>query len=166
MGINSGQKELPFHQLVVCSICGGYGRYQVFMTYTSLSLFFIPFLKWGRRYYVTMSCCGSVYELAPEVGKRIARGEQAEIRPADLTLVKEGRRQAWAPDGGYGDSQRTVFAGDLKDNGAGESGGYCGLANGDFSPAGAAGGKRVCGNCGYETTEDFSYCPKCGEKLK
>lgn len=142
MGINSGQKELPFRQLVVCGICGGYGRYQVFMTYTSLSLFFIPILKWGRRYYVTMSCCGSVYELAPEVGKRIAKGEQAEIYPADLTLVKRGRRQAWAPDSGYGDSQE------------------------DCGPAKAAGGKHVCENCGYETSEDFSYCPKCGEKLK
>ncbi len=142
IGINSGQKELPFHQLVVCGVCEGYGRYQVFMTYTSLSLFFIPILKWGRRYYVTMSCCGSVYELAPEVGKRIARGEQVEIYPADLTLVKRGRRQAWAPDSGYGDSQE------------------------DCGPAKAAGGKHVCENCGYETSEDFSYCPKCGEKLK
>ncbi|MCI9360162.1 MAG: zinc ribbon domain-containing protein [Hungatella sp.] len=142
IGINSGQKELPFHQLVVCGVCEGYGRYQVFMTYTSLSLFFIPILKWGRRYYVTMSCCGSMYELAPEVGKRIAKGEQAEIYPADLTLVKRGRRQAWAPDSGYGDSQE------------------------DCGPAKAAGGKHVCENCGYETSEDFSYCPKCGEKLK
>lgn len=128
MGINSGQKELPFHQLVICPVCGGYGRYQVFMTYTSLSLFFIPILKWGRRYYVTMSCCQSVYELTPEAGRRIARGQQAEIRPEDLTLVKEGRRQAWAPESGLAD-------------------------------------RHVCGNCGYETTEDFSYCPKCGQKL-
>ena len=128
MGINSGQKELPFHQLVICGICGGYGRYQVFMTYTSLSLFFIPVFKWGRRYYVTMSCCKSVYELTPEAGRRIARGEQTEIRPEELTLVKEGRRQGWAP-------------------------------------AGSAGGMHVCAHCGYETEEDFAYCPKCGEKL-
>lgn len=130
MGINSGQKELSSHQLVICGICGGYGRYQVFMTYTSLSLFFIPVLKWGRRYYVTMSCCNTVYELVPEVGRRIARGEQVEIVPSDLTLVKEGRRQQWT--GGSGSAVR----------------------------------KRICQNCGYETEEDFSYCPKCGSELK
>ncbi len=24
---------------------------------------------------------------------------------------------------------------------------------------------KRCGNCGYETTENFAYCPKCGERL-
>lgn len=38
-GIDSGQKELPFHQLEICGRCGSYGRYQVFMTYMCLSLF-------------------------------------------------------------------------------------------------------------------------------
>lgn len=126
-GINSGQKELSSAQLVICNICGGYGRYQVFMTYTSLSLFFIPVLKWGRRYYVTMSCCGSVYELGPETGRRIAGGEKVELGPSDLTLVKAGRREPWHISGG---------------------------------------GKRICGSCGYETDEDFTYCPKCGGRLE
>jgi hypothetical protein len=91
-GINSGQKKLSSGQLVICNICGSYGRYEVFMTYTSLSLFFIPVLKWGRRYYVTMSCCGTVYELDGEAGRRLAGGENVEISPSDLTLVKEGRK--------------------------------------------------------------------------
>ncbi|MBE7047739.1 MAG: zinc-ribbon domain-containing protein, partial [Ruminococcaceae bacterium] len=25
--------------------------------------------------------------------------------------------------------------------------------------------QKRCRNCGYETTEDFDFCPKCGEKL-
>lgn len=126
-GINSGRKELSSGQLVICNICGGYGRYQIFMTYTSLSLFFIPVLKWGRHYYVTMSCCGSVYDLNPEKGRRMARGEDVEIGPSDLSLVKTGTRQQWqAP------SER----------------------------------RRVCGSCGYETREDFAYCPKCGSRLE
>ena len=24
---------------------------------------------------------------------------------------------------------------------------------------------KKCGNCGYETEEDFEYCPKCGRRL-
>lgn len=131
MGIQSGQKELSFNQLVICSVCGSYGRYQVLMTYTSLSLFFIPILKWGRRYYVTLPCCKTVYELAPEMGKRIARGEPVEITMADLTLVKAGRREHM-----------------------------------EYPADPVTGRKRVCEACGYETGEDFSYCPKCGSELK
>lgn len=125
-GINSGQKKLSSGQLAICNICGSYGRYEVFMTYTSLSLFFIPVLKWGRRYYVTMSCCGTVYELDGEAGRRLSGGENVEISPSDLTLVKEGRKQQWK---------------------------------------GLSGTKRSCVNCGYETEEDFAYCPKCGNRL-
>ncbi len=125
-GINSGQKELSSDQLVICNICGGYGRYQVYMTYTSLSLFFIPVLKWGRSYYVKMSCCNSIYQLNGDVGKRMAAGEKPEISQSDLTLVKSGKREQWKA---------------------------------------LAGRKRSCRNCGYETEEDFAYCPKCGGRL-
>lgn len=91
-GIQSGQKELNYKELVICEQCGSYGRYQVFMTYLCLSLFFIPVLKWGRRYYVRMSCCSALYELNDETGRRIARGETAEIKASDLKLVQEGNR--------------------------------------------------------------------------
>lgn len=39
MGITDGRKELNYSQTEICSVCGCYGRYQVFMTYTVLSLF-------------------------------------------------------------------------------------------------------------------------------
>lgn len=45
MGITDGRKQLDFTQTVICGVCGKYGRYQVFMTYTVLSLFFIPMLQ-------------------------------------------------------------------------------------------------------------------------
>ena len=40
MGITDGRKDFEFAQTMICNICGKYGRYQVFMTYTVLSLFF------------------------------------------------------------------------------------------------------------------------------
>ena len=49
MGITDGRKQLDFTQTVICGVCGKYGRYQVFMTYTVLSLFFIPCFKWNRH---------------------------------------------------------------------------------------------------------------------
>ena len=57
------------------------------MPCTALSLFFIPVLKWNRRYYVQASCCGAVFELDAEIGRRIAAGEEVEIREEHLTRV-------------------------------------------------------------------------------
>ncbi len=128
-GVSSGQKELKFSQLVVCQLCGSYGRCQAFMTYMCLSLFFIPILKWNRRYYVKMSCCGSVYELDKEIGQRIARGEVLEIPASALTLVQTM------------DTQNETWKGSFQAQ------------------------RKHCPDCGYETTEDFAYCPKCGQKF-
>ena len=33
------------------------------------------------------NCCNTLYELDPEIGKRIARGEELEIMPDNLTKV-------------------------------------------------------------------------------
>lgn len=123
-GVDTRTKEIQYSKTVICMQCGGYGRYQIFMTYTCLSLFFIPVFKWNRQYFVKMSCCDTVYGISPEMGKRISRGEQVDITEHDLVLVQSGRRQ----DYGWNE-------------------------------------KKCCRNCGYETTENFEYCPKCGQKF-
>lgn len=93
LGINDDRRDLDFSQMIICDACGAYGRYTVFMTFTVLSLFFIPCFKWNRRYYVQTSCCGHLYELDREVGAAIARGEKVEIRPEQLHGVP-GQGQA------------------------------------------------------------------------
>ena len=118
MGITDGRKDLDFSQLITCNICGKYGSFHVFMTYTVLSLFFIPCFKWNRRYYVRTSCCNTLYELDPEIGKAIAKGEKPKILPEHLEKINQGRHSF-----------------------------------------------RRCSYCGYETTEDFVYCPKCGNRF-
>ena len=45
MSITDGRKDFDFHQQIICDLCGRYGRFQVFMTYTVLALFFIPCFK-------------------------------------------------------------------------------------------------------------------------
>jgi hypothetical protein len=117
MGISSGEKVLNFVSTRICKSCGRYGRYEAFMTYTFLSLFFIPVFKWNKHYYLRTSCCNMVYEISPELGKRIARGEQVDISDNDLHFV-------------YG--------------------------QGRF---------KRCPKCGFVTDEDFTYCPKCSERL-
>ena len=123
-GISQGRKILDYVRTVICGCCGRYGRYEVIMTYTYFSFFFIPLFKWNRQFYVRMTCCVAVYSLEKEVGQKILAGQDVEIRPEDLTLVQGG-------DG---------------------SGTYGRM-------------KKHCSRCGYETFEDFEYCPKCGERF-
>ena len=123
-GISQGRKILDYVRTVICGCCGRYGRYEVIMTYTYFSFFFIPLFKWNRQFYVRMTCCGAVYSLDQEVGQKILAGQDVEIRSEDLTLVQGG-------DG---------------------SGTYGRM-------------KKHCSRCGYETCEDFEYCPKCGERF-
>ena len=87
MGITDGRKDFDFNQVMTCPICGAMGSYRVFMTYTVLSLFFIPCFKWNKRYYVQATCCNAIYELDPEIGNMIRRGEKVEIRQEHLTRV-------------------------------------------------------------------------------
>lgn len=143
-GISSGMKQIEYMKTVICSRCGAYGRYQVYMTYMYFSFFFIPLFKWNRRYYVKMSCCGAVYELDPEVGQKLLRGMDVEIREADLTLCRDGSGNPW------------------------EQGQSAGHTYGEQGQGGCLPehlGKR-CPECGYEAADDFAYCPKCGCKLE
>lgn len=55
MEITDGRKDLDFSQQMICNVCGRYGRYQVFMTYTVLSLFFIPCFKWNNSVNGTLT---------------------------------------------------------------------------------------------------------------
>lgn len=91
MGITEGKKK--FEQLVhiICPNCGNSGKATVYMTYTYLSLFFIPIFKWNKQYYVEMNCCGSLYVLNEQKGKEVANGEDVIISSDDLTPVNYGR---------------------------------------------------------------------------
>ncbi len=89
IGISDNKKELDFAQSILCDKCSRYGRYTVFVTSTALTLFFIPVFSWNKRYYVQSSCCGRIYELESQMGKRIERGEQVQI--SDENLKEMGR---------------------------------------------------------------------------
>lgn len=90
LGITEGKKEFEHNQVVICERCGSYGRYEVFMTYTVLSLFFIPCFKWNRQYYVRTTCCNTVYKLNPEIGRKIEKGEAVEIQMEHLQGMDQG----------------------------------------------------------------------------
>lgn len=84
MGIEDGQQDLDFDQTMICPVCGRFGHLRVSMTYTCLSLFFLPVWKWGRRYRAVMSCCGAGCSLDPQLGHAIARRHISQLDPSDL----------------------------------------------------------------------------------
>ena len=76
--------HLDVYKRQICDRCGAYGRYQVMMTYMYFSFFFIPLFKWNKKFYVKMSCCEAVYELDPEKGKALARGQPVSYTHLDV----------------------------------------------------------------------------------
>lgn len=116
-GTGTKNRELNFDQLVVCKCCGRYGHIKVIEVYSYFSFFFIPLIKWGKRYFVQMTCCGSSCEIPKELGKDIKAGRVTALNENELYF-----------------GQRT-------------------------------GNVRTCQGCGWQTTENFQYCPKCGRPL-
>lgn len=100
MGITEGRKKFEQFISILCPHCGNAGKAVVYMTYTCLSLFFIPFFKWNKKYYVEMECCGSLYILNGEKGKEIAKGKDVIISSSDLTPVNYGYYKNRCPDCG------------------------------------------------------------------
>ncbi|MBP1745036.1 MAG: hypothetical protein H6Q58_2014 [Firmicutes bacterium] len=90
-GMSSKQEKLDFGQSILCSVCSRFGTLEVFMEYTYLSLFFIPVMKWNRRYYVRSTCCGSLYSISEEIGERIRRGEHITLSERDLQPLRQGQ---------------------------------------------------------------------------
>lgn len=44
-------------------------------------MFFIPCIKWNKHYYVRTSCCNTLYELDPEMGKAHCPGRAGTDSP-------------------------------------------------------------------------------------
>ncbi len=86
MGLSQSQKKLNFIQNIVCSRCGKFGKYEVFMTYTYFSLFFIPIIKWHKQFFVKTTCCNATYTIDTNLGKQILKGEPVELKDSDLHL--------------------------------------------------------------------------------
>lgn len=84
LGINQKKKILDYNSKLCIHKCGKYERIEVFMIYTVLSLFFMPTIKWNKKYYVKYYCCNEIYELNPQIGKQLEYGNNVEIKECDL----------------------------------------------------------------------------------
>jgi uncharacterized paraquat-inducible protein A len=111
MGISSTEKRLDFNQTMQCFRCGHFGRYEVFMTFTYFSLFFIPLIKWNKKYYVKSTCCNTIYSIDNSLGKRIQHGEHIILTEQDLTPMYQSSNNTTnqCPTCGYVANPEFVF---------------------------------------------------------
>lgn len=93
-GVSQKEKSLDHTEPRICEACGAYGRHQLMVRYSQLSLFFIPVFTWGREYFVHAQCCGSIFALSKAAGQAIERGERAHITKDDLASVKSGIKRS------------------------------------------------------------------------
>lgn len=122
--------------------------YHIYMVYESLIFFFIPVFKFGKRYLAEKN--GSIYELDPETGKAIERGEEVNLNitgdpvytdpnasiAARAGLTAAGTPGAAGTDGAFGTSGTEAATG------------------------------KICMRCGFKTdNETYTHCPMCGNKL-
>lgn len=83
-GIDTKQEEIRDVQNVICKACGLLTSYKLIKTYNLFHFFFIPFIKWNKRYYVISRCCNQVFELSVQKGQELEKGNDVFINDEDL----------------------------------------------------------------------------------
>lgn len=87
LGIQDKEEHLGTVNNAVCPGCGRLTRLDVYKAYRYLHIFFIPTFRWGARYFVKASCCGSLYELEGDVGRAFEHDPRTEIKSEHLRPV-------------------------------------------------------------------------------
>ena len=86
-GIEDKEKHIGNYNNIICPSCGRLDRFEIYKTYRYLHIFFIPTFRWNVRYIAKTSCCGSLYELDPEVGREFEKNPDTEIKMENLRRI-------------------------------------------------------------------------------
>ena len=92
-GVYPKRVDLDYYEPIMCNCCTKYGRYEAFMEFNELSLFFIPLFKFGKKFYARTTCCNSLYLIKnKEKGIMIERGQGHNVflKDEDLELIEIG----------------------------------------------------------------------------
>lgn len=86
-GMDNKVEEIENISNVNCSNCNKESL-SLLKTYNRFHLFFIPIFKWGLKYYIKCSSCGSLYEISSEKGEKIEK-EGYTLNYWDIKNLKE-----------------------------------------------------------------------------
>lgn len=65
-GWGTKSKEYDYFVNTTCDNCKGFQPKQVVGTYSYISLFFIPIIRWNKQYYLACNECGSIKQISKE----------------------------------------------------------------------------------------------------
>lgn len=87
-GIQDKEKHIGSCGNIICASCGRLSRYEISKVYRYFHIFFIPLFKWNVRYLVKSTCCGSLFELDPVIGRKFEKDpDNTEIRNEHLRPI-------------------------------------------------------------------------------
>ncbi len=113
-GISQKECEINYTKKVKCPICSKEQIPKIWMKYSYFMLFFIPIIKWNKKYFITLPCCNKFTELDNVAGKKVEKNEEIDISHLNFEKCDS---------------------------------------------------KKYCIKCGFQTNENYEFCPHCGEKL-
>lgn len=97
-GIQDKDKYIGTCNNIACPSCGSFARYEIYKTFRYFHLFFIPIFRWNVRYIAKTSCCNSLYELDPVVGKQFEKNPDTEIKEENLRCVNNYSPYKYCPN--------------------------------------------------------------------
>lgn len=92
-GVYPKRQELDYCEPIMCDCCSKYGRYEAFMEYNVFSLFFIPLIKFSKKFYVRTTCCESIYLIInKEKALMLEKGQGSSVflKQEDMQLIIKG----------------------------------------------------------------------------
>lgn len=88
-GVSQGKKELNYERTINLNNDGCFLIPKVYMIYTYFSLFFIPIIKWNKKYFVELETENIIYQLDDRIGYEISKGNEPEIKSEHLIDLHE-----------------------------------------------------------------------------
>lgn len=86
-GLSHGEKKIDYDKSIRLEKGNIYYMPQIYVTYTYFSVFFIPILKWNKKYYVTLEETGYTFELEQTIGRKIEKKESVTIEATHLKSI-------------------------------------------------------------------------------
>lgn len=147
---------------------GNFEGYNVYMTFTSIVIFFIPLFKLGKQYFAVKNC--RTFQIDPAVGRQLERGEDVPLQfTGEVKSEWNPSNSEWARNYNNPATDDSAPANAAATGTFAAATGFFAAANSGTSTTNSFSNDnrmKICMRCKYRTAnEEFTHCPMCGNKL-
>ena len=82
-GVDSSEEILKQLSSLVCPGCGRLCSGKVICESTFFHIFFIPVVRWNKKYFLRTDCCGCEYMLTKEKTENILKGDPFDFQDTE-----------------------------------------------------------------------------------